>query len=183
MEPNRIGRMLGIGARVAGTKLREQADRLGTPAQPSEAGAGVAAPGRAQETGARIGAGVKQAARNFRAAQAESGSTRAVAGTGNLQTAIAADAASGTRRLARGAAHFGTALFRPFIHATSLLWNQIAGIFFALFGLFFLEHAWMVYQAAHWRDRHVFLYGALAVVFGWFAVSTFWRVRHKQRRG
>lgn len=183
MEPNRIGRILGIGARVAGGKLREQVDRLGAPAKPGEPSAATTeAPGRAQEAGARIGAGVAQAARNFRAATrsgtaAESGAVRAEPAAGAPSTAR-----GGTKNVARGAAQFGAALVRPFAHATSLLWNQITGIFFALFAAFFLEHAWMVYRAAHWRDRLVFLYGVLAVLFGWFAASTFWRVRRKQRR-
>lgn len=179
--------MLGIGARMAGEKLREQADRLGTAQQPvapgSTAAQQSAAPGSgvpARAAGARIGAGVAQAARSFRAAQASSTSAPAA---GEVRAAAVTDAAGGARRAARGAAHFGAALFRPFAHATNLLWNQITGIFFALFALFFVEHAWMVYRAAHWRDRFVFLYGGLAVAFGWFAASTFWRVRRKQRRG
>lgn len=180
--------MLGIGARMAGEKLREQADRLGT-AEPSMAPGSAAAqqaaaPGSgvpARAAGARIGAGVAQAARSFRAAQASSTDAPA-AGEVRAVTDAAGGAASGTRRAARGAAHFGAALVRPFAHATNLLWNQITGIFFALFALFFVEHAWMVYRAAHWRDRFVFLYGGLAVAFGWFAVSTFWRVRTRQKR-
>jgi hypothetical protein len=154
MEPNRIGRVLGIGARVAGAKLREQADRVGSVP--------------AEKAGARVGAGVRQAARNFQAAQARAGNG-------------AATAAAGTQRVARGAARFGGALMRPFAHATSILWNEIAGIFFALFAVFFLEHTWMVYRKTQWQDRHVFLYGGLALAFVWFAGSSFWRVRRRQR--
>jgi hypothetical protein len=163
MEPNRIGRALGIGARVAGAKLREKADQLGAPAT-------------ADEAAARLKAGAAQAARNFRAAQAS-------ASPGSGAAPAAPPAGPGARDVARGAARFGAALLRPFAHATNILWNQIAGIFFALFGLFFLEHAWMVYRATHGRDRHVYLYGGLALLFAWFAVSTFWRVRRRQRRG
>jgi hypothetical protein len=170
MQPNRIGRVLGIGARVAGVKLREQADRLGSP--------------EAQEAAARVKAGAAQAARNFRAAQAGSGTAQAAAGSGTANAAAVAEAASaGTRRLARGAGRFGAAFLRPFAHATSLLWNQVAGIFFSLFAVFFIEHTWMLYRAAHWQDRHVLLYGGLALVFAWFAASTLWRVWRKQRRG
>lgn len=174
MEPNRIGRALGIGARMAGAKLREQADRLGEAPRAATPGTGSAGgPGLAQNAAARIAAGARQASANFRAAQADA------SGAPGSDT----NAKAGTRRVVEGAGRFGAALFRPFAHATSLLWNQIAGIFFALFTLFFVEHAWMVYRGAHWRDRHVFLYVGLAVVFGWFAASTFWRVRRKQRRG
>lgn len=182
--------MLGIGARMAGEKLRAQADRLGTAQPPMAPGSAAAQQPLAPEagtparaTGARIGAGVAQAARSFRAAQASTGNAQAAGGVPAAVTDAAGGAASGTRRAARGAAQFGAALIRPFAHATNLLWNQITGIFFALFAAFFVEHAWMIYRAAHWRDRHVFLYGGLAAAFGWFAVSTFWRVRRKQRRG
>ena len=167
MQPNRIGRVLGIGARMAGAKLREQADRLG--------------PEPAHEAGARAGAGVRQAVRNFRAAQAAQG--HAQAETGAAPGSQAGTAAEGTRRLARGAGRFGGALLRPFAHATHQLWNEIAGIFFGLFALFFVEHTWMVYRTTQWRDRHVLLYGALALLFLWFAASTFWRVRRRKRRG
>ncbi len=140
----------------------------------------MGAPATPQEAAARVKTGATQAARNFRAAQASSISGH---GAESMQTSLAEKASASTRGLARGAAHFGTGFFRPFAHATSLLWNQIAGIFFALFAVFFLEHTWMLYRAAHWRDRHLFLYGALALVFAWFAASTFWQVRRKQRRG
>lgn len=178
MEPNRIGKIFGIGARLGVEKLREGAERVGSAAGPAEPGAaGSAKPMTAQEAGARVGSGVRQAAANFRAAQASAARTQAAAGPGSGSAAE-----SGTRRRGRGAAQFGAALVRPFAHATSLLWAQITGIFFALFAVFFVEHAWMVYRAAHGRDRLLFLYGALALVFLWFAVSTFWRVRRKQRR-
>jgi hypothetical protein len=64
-----------------------------------------------------------------------------------------------------------------------VLWNQIAGIFFALFAIFFIEHSWMVYKAAHGRDRHLYLYAALAGIFAWFTVNSFWRAWRRQRRG
>ena len=160
--------MFGIGARVAVEKLREGAERVGSAA--GTAGPEAGRPGKprtAQEAGARVGAGVRQAAAHFRAAQAGAGDARAGAER----------ASGGTRRLAQ----FGGALVRPFAHATSLLWSQVTGIFFALFAAFFMEHAWMVYRATHWRDRLVLLYGALALTFAWFAVSTFWRVRRRHR--
>jgi len=188
MEPNRVGKIFGIGARVAVEKLREGAERVGSSARPAAPGAeGAAKPMTAQEAGARVGAGVRQAAANFRAAQASAGNAQAGAesdaGLGRARSSASAGVPEGARDVARGAGRFGAALVRPFAHATSLLWAQITGIFFALFAVFFMEHTWMVYRAAHWRDRLVFLYAALAVVFLWFAVSAFWRVRRKQRRG
>ena len=89
--------------------------------------------------------------------------------------------AQGGRRLARGAGRFGATLVRPFAHATGVLTLEITGVFFALFTLFFVEHAWQVYTKARWRDGHFAIYAALAALFAWFAVSSFWRAKRKQR--
>lgn len=84
--------------------------------------------------------------------------------------------------MARGAGRFGAALVRPFAHATGVLWNQIVGVFFALFAIFFTEHAWILHKSAGLRDRHLIVYIVLALLFAWFAVSSFWRARRRQRR-
>jgi hypothetical protein len=89
----------------------------------------------------------------------------------------------GGRRLARGAGRFGSALVRPFAHATGVLTLQITGVFFALFTVFFTLHAWQVFKAAGVHDRHVLVYAAFAVLFAWFTMTSFWRARVKQKRG
>lgn len=153
MQPNRIGRILGIGARVAGEKLSDGIDRLGaTPAAPPAA-----------------------------AAPAPPGPRPAPRPAPRIDPALARQAAGHTRRLARGAGRFGSALARPFAHATRILWYQIAGLFFALFALFFLEHSWQIYKSSRFRDHHLPIYVALALLFAWFTVSSFWRARSRQR--
>lgn len=156
MQPNRIGRILGVTTRVAGEKLREQADRLASAsAQP-------------------VPSGPKSAPAAAPAAKVASASSRP-APAPNL-----ASAADGTRRMARGAGRFGAALVRPFAHATGVLWNQIVGVFFALFAFLFAEHAWILHKSAGLRDRYLILYLVLALLFAWFAVSSFWRARRRQ---
>lgn len=92
-----------------------------------------------------------------------------------------ANYAEGGRRLARGAGRFGASLWRPFAHATGVLTLEISGVFFALFTLFFVSHAWQIYKLEGWRDRHFAVYVGLGALFAWFAVSSFWRARRKQR--
>lgn len=146
MQPNRLGRLLGIGTRVAAGKLRD-----GT--------AGAVA-----------------------AAQRSAASQTATAARDLPRPAHLPDYAEGSRRLARGAGRFGSALLRPFAHATGLLTLQISGVFFALFTVFFAVHAWQAFRTLGARDRHVLVYAAVALLFAWFTVTSFWRAWAKQKR-
>lgn len=74
-------------------------------------------------------------------------------------------------------------MWRPLAHVTGVLWLQITGVFFALFTLFFVVHASQVYKISGWNDRHVIAYAAFAVLFAWFAVSSFWRAHRRQKKG
>ncbi|MGA7523367.1 MAG: hypothetical protein WBW84_13000 [Acidobacteriaceae bacterium] len=148
MQPNRLGRLLGIGTRVAAGKLRDGTAQAVASAQHSADG---------------------QAA----SASAPSGSAAAPRFP---------DYAEGSRRVARGAGRFGSALVRPFAHATGLLTLQITGVFFALFTIFFTVHAWQAFRALGAHDRHVLVYTVLALLFAWFTVTSFWRAWAKQKR-
>ena len=145
MQPNRIGRLFGIGTRVAVGKLRD-----GT------AGAVAAAQ--------------------------RSAANRATATSASPRPAARIGYAEGSRRVARGAGRFGSALVRPFAHATGVLTLQISGVFFALFTAFFALHAWQAFRALGIHDRHVLVYAAFAVLFAWFTATSFWRARAKQIR-
>lgn len=153
MEPNRFGRVLGVGARIAAEKLRERT------AQRSPS-----------------------AARSVPASQpapAASGRPAARPSTASSTQGYA----EGGRRLARGAGRFGGALWRPFAHATGVLSLQITGVFFAIFTLFFTIHAWQIFKTAGLRDSHFIVYAVCAMVFAWFTVTSFWRARRKQQHG
>ncbi len=91
----------------------------------------------------------------------------------------------GTRNLHRGTRSFGRAVWNPFAVAAGVLWLEVAGLFFALFELFFVQH---LYELRHaWRGgpdhRRFLLYLALCLLFAYFAGSSFARARQKQRRG
>jgi hypothetical protein len=162
MQPNRLGRVLGVSARFAAEKLREQVDRVGAPPPQNPS----------WNTGATAAA---EPARSVNHPRPAPGPRPQPAGS----RAAAATHAQGSRRLARGAGRFGAAFVKPFAHATSVLTLQIVGLFFALFSLFFIEHSWMLYNVHRFADHHIFIYVALALLFSWFTVSSFWRARRR----
>ena len=88
------------------------------------------------------------------------------------------------RAVASGARSFGKSVWGPFAHAGGVLWLEITGLFFFLFGLFFaqgayrLRHAWHSTGPAHTR---FVLYALVAVVFLYFTFTSFYRARRKER--
>ncbi len=135
MEPDRVGRRLGIGARVASGMLR---DRVTQTAQTVR-----------QEAPAQVARGIR--------------------------------ATAGARR---GAKRFGESIWGPFVHAGSVLWLEITGVFFAVFSVFFIQGAWRLHN--DWRSGlnhvHFLMYAAVAVLFFYFAVSSFYRASRKQKK-
>jgi hypothetical protein len=142
MEPDRVGRKLGVGMRVASGMLRDRA------------------------------AQTAQTVRQDAPAYAQHGQT-AVTG---VKTAIAG-AKTGTKR-------FGEAVWGPFVHAGAVLWLEITGLFFALFGLFFAQGVYRL--RADWRSgpnhERLLAYAAVALIFFYFSVTSFYRARRKQLR-
>jgi hypothetical protein len=173
MEPNQVGRLLGVGARIAAKTLRERAAAAGSSASRV---VGEAAPATLAEP----------ARGSTPAAGMEGGATRAAARPIARVAAVAIPPGSGwtegLRRLARGAGRFVAALLHPFARAGYLLWLQISGVFFGIFAVFFLVHAGQTLHAAGWRDRHAEVYAGLGLLFAWFTVSSFWRARRKGQR-
>ena len=65
---------------------------------------------------------------------------------------------------------------------THILWLEVTGFFFLVFATVCGGAAWREYQqvlAGKTQMNRVYLAGALAVVFVWFGVSSFWRARRK----
>lgn len=165
MQPNRLGRVLGIGARVAADKLREGTARAAAAAQ--RPNPPQPAPAATQPVPAAT-----------RPAPAAPTAPKRL----GPSTPPAPSVAEGSRRLARGAGRFSASLWRPFAHATGILTLQITGMFFAIFTLVFAVHSWQLYRAAGWRDHHLPLYALFAALFAWFTISSFWRANRRQKR-
>jgi hypothetical protein len=162
MDSVRFGRALGYGARAAAKTLVTAVDAAtspnpsaGPPPNAPPAGSNVAA------SGSRLG---EQTAKTV------------------------AQARQTTAGLTQGSRRFGEAAWRPFVKLSGVLWLEFTGVFFGIFALFAATGAWKIRQA--WRgtatnhEAHVqFLLTALmAVVFGYFFVSSFVRAHRRGRR-
>jgi hypothetical protein len=130
MDPDRVGRKLGVGVRVAGGMLRDRA---------------------AQTTHSM-----------------------------QQQAPVYVERA---RTVKREGKRFGESIWGPFAHASGVLWLEVTGLFFGLFGLYFaqnafkLRHAW---QSGAEHQRFI-LYLLITLVFVYFTLSSFHRAQRKQR--
>lgn len=174
MQPNRLGRILGIGARVAADELRKRTAQAPTTAPTT---ATTAAPTTAPRPSPQ-----QSAPRPSAAPASSSTASKPSAVPSRPSVPSSPSIATGSRRFARGARRFGASLWHPFAHASGILWLQITGLFFAFFAVGFALHSWQLYRSAGWRDHHLPLYLTFGVLFAWFAVSSFWRANRKQKR-
>ena len=65
---------------------------------------------------------------------------------------------------------------------THTLWLEVTGFFFLVFGVVCGGAAWREYQAVlagKTQMNRVYVAGALALLFAWFGVSSFWRARRR----
>jgi hypothetical protein len=164
MDSVRFGRALGIGARAAAKTLVTAVDAATAPNPSSGAKAGpapeAASPkSKVEDAGARAG---QQAART----------TTQVRQTG--------------RGLKQGTKRFGEAVWGPFVKLSGVLWLEVTGVFFGIFALFAGIGTWKLRGALrltavnHEAHVHVFLSLLMAVVFGYFCVSSFVRASRRQ---
>lgn len=132
MEPDRVGRKVGVGVRVASGMLRDRATQTVRQDAPAYAARGK-------------------------------------------------NAAAGAKR---GAKRFGESVWGPFVHAGNVLWLEITGVFFAIFSLFFVQGAYRLRADLESGPHHqrALVYAAIAVVFLYFAVSSFYQASRKQKR-
>jgi hypothetical protein len=133
MNPKRVGRNVGVGARVAARILRDRTNQA---------------------------------------------SDKAVA---HVQKNAPVYADRG-RRLGDGSRRLGVSLWRPFAHASSVLWLEVTGLFFGIFTLFFIVNAIRFrtdWQAGPAHQRFL-LYFICSMVFLYFTLSSFARARRKR---
>jgi hypothetical protein len=155
MDSERFGRALGIGARVAAKTLVTAVDAATSP-NPSEAKAGVAKDSAA----ARLG-------------QVAVETVSQVKETG--------------QGLKSGGRLFGKEFGGRVAKLSGVLWLEFTGVFFGLFAVFAVGGMWRLrgnlFETAGNHDAHVhFLMAAvMAVVFGYFCVSSFVRASRRGR--
>ena len=82
----------------------------------------------------------------------------------------------------RGGVAAFQAISRSVARVAHLLWLEITGLFFLLFsvvGAVALAHEYPKYQAGKMGAGKLVLTFMFSLVFGYFGVSSFWRVRRK----
>ena len=154
MEPNRFGRKLGIGVRVASRMARERAAKA--------ASANPSAP---------------------QAAAPQSNSTPRPS-TSPPPSPPKKNYAEPARRVGVGTRRFGQAFFGPLKHISGTLWLEITGLFFALFAAFFGQNAWNTRASALHGPQHTLflLYAVITLAFLYFCISSFVKAARRGRR-
>jgi hypothetical protein len=170
MDSVRFGRVLGIGTRLAAKTVVAAVDAATAP-NPSAAknaettsnqgGTTAASERKVEATGTRLS---QQAART----------TAQVVETG--------------QGLKRGGKRFGEAVWGPFVKLSGQLWLELTGVFFGIFAVFAASTAWKMrgdlHETAtnHDPHMHLLLLVAMAVVFGYFCVSSFVKANRRGKR-
>ena len=180
MDSVRFGRALGIGARAAAKTLVTAVDAATAPNPSANAAKPVqrsapspsASPASAPTQGPAKTEPVVQPPSARVAQQAARTATQA------RQTG---------QGLVRGSRRFGDAVWKPFVKLSGVLWLEVVGVFFGLFAFFGAGWAWKLrgnlHETATNHDAHIRLLVciALALVFGYFLVSSFVRANRRSR--
>jgi hypothetical protein len=100
------------------------------------------------------------------------------------RTAPTAKVSAKAKGVARGAKRFGEAVWGPMAHTGGVLWLEITGLFFVLFALFFGQNVYKFrYSYLGGPDHvHFLVYAAFTVLFAWFALSSFYKARRKEKK-
>jgi hypothetical protein len=154
MEPNRFGRKLGIGVRVASRMVKERAAQANNVA----ASTPQATP--------------PQAAPPPRPA------------TPPPPPALKRNLVEPARRVGEGTRRFGQAFWEPLKHVSATLWLEITGLFFALFAIFFGQNAWNTRTSVlHGPEQaHFLLYAVATLIFLYFSISSFVKAARRGRK-
>jgi hypothetical protein len=159
MDSGRLGRVLGIGTRLAAKTLVQAVDAA-TAANP-RASSAQPKQSKAENAGRVAGARVTETAGKMH-----------VTGQG----------------LAAGGKRFGKAVAGPLAKASGALWLELTGVFFGIFAVFAGGNAWKMRwalhetAASHDARTQLLISVAMAVVFGYFCVSSFVKANRRIRR-
>jgi hypothetical protein len=183
MDSVRFGRALGFGARSAAKALAGAVDAA-TAANPSDGKSAAAKRPTQNETLASV-----NTSRAEPAAPAFSPAIQSAVRTTARATVQAGVRAQETKRgLARGGRRFGEAVWGPVAKLSGVLWLEMTGAFFGLFALFAGQAAWNhrmdlhPMPLNHDAHRNALVFCGMALVFGYFCVSSFVRAHRKGRK-
>jgi hypothetical protein len=178
MDSVRFGRVLGIGTRLAAKTVVAAVDAATAPnpsAKPTTSQSGDGAQTTAPPSAtAPPPAAEKAKDPVVRLSQKAARMTAQVVQTG--------------KGLKRGGKRFGEAVWGPFVKLSGQLWLELTGVFFGIFAVFAANTAWKMrgdlQETATNHDPHVHLLltATMAVVFGYFCVSSFVKANRRGKR-
>jgi hypothetical protein len=177
MDSVRFGRALGFGARAAAKTLVKAVDAATSPnpsadVQAKQGSAGVSATTSSAEKAE--GGGSRAEGSGVRPGQQASRTIAQVRQTG--------------QGLKTGSKQFGKAVGGRLVTLSSVLWLELTGVFFGIFALFAAGGAWkmraVVYETAGNHEAHLrfLMTAAIALMFGYFCVSSFVKANRRSRR-
>lgn len=161
MNAGEIGRRLGIGVRVAGRIAQQRAQ------EKAEAQA---------KAGPNAGVHPSQPAAGVVEPPAQSAASRYAPTQAQVR-----EASVKTQKITRAAGRGLGGFLRPFGRLGGILWLQVTGFFFGLFGFVFATEAWHTHADYAAGPKHQLFLGAvgLTLIFGYLCVSAFWRANRK----
>jgi hypothetical protein len=171
MDSVRFGRALGFGARAAAKTLATAVDAATAP-NPSKTPASPP----------------PEASKPIAASAPETPAGAAGAKLGQQAVQTVAQVRQTGEGLKRGSQRFGEATWGPLTRLSGALWLEVTGFFFGIFALFAAQGAWRMrgewHRTASNGDAHMHLLASavMAVVFGYFCVSSFVRANRRTRQ-
>ncbi|MDE3105853.1 MAG: hypothetical protein KGK08_11825 [Acidobacteriota bacterium] len=168
MDSARLGRVLGIGTRLAAKTVVAAVDAATAP-NPNAAAPAPPTEPKQPEAPAQPAAPAGAA----RATTAKPAETRRQSAVQGVQ---------------RGGRRFGEAVWRPLSRAGGVLWYEFTGVFFGLFVVVAATEVWKRRSAWHAtlanHDEHTRLLAALAMgsLFAYFCVSSFVKAGRRARQ-
>jgi len=162
MDSVRFGRVLGIGTRLAAKTAKAAMDAATAPNPSGKASAG-SRPSVANEE-------------------------EPAAGLSDRVMRTAAQVQQTGQGLKEGGRRFSSAVGKPLVKLSTVLWLEVTGVFFGLFAMAAGGAAWRLRTAMHAtatnHEEHVrFLAGAcMAAVFGYFCLTSFVKANRRSRQ-
>lgn len=183
MDSVRFGRALGIGARLAAKTLVTAVDAAIAP-NPSPAQSRAASHPASQVVPQPASQATPQYSFSPSTPQPASAAQR----TGQSAARIPLNLRDTTQGVARGTRRFRDATWGPVVKLSGVLWLEFTGVFFGIFALFAAGGAWKLRDNLHRTATnadgriHFELAAAMAIVFGYFCLSSFLRAHRRSRR-
>ncbi len=187
MDSVRFGRALGIGARLAAKTLVSAVDAA---TAPSPSAAQTRSPSRTGSTPPTRSA--VQTRTSSEPTPPDALSAKPLPGvprtTGQNAARGSVQIRNATRGISQGSRRFGEAAWGPVVKLSGVLWLEFTGVFFGIFALFAAGGAWKLrdnfHRTAASADArtHFQLALGMAIIFGYFCLSSFFRAHRRSRR-